>query len=103
MANANDARDPLPSDLPASAPALNDVEAGAHDGAGSPTPSQTVVDRKNKKGGLTEGDDMLDDLPDNNLMLVMPWYVVDCGARPQHADPLPASPSFSSSRRWTRP
>ncbi|RSH77336.1 uncharacterized protein EHS24_003295 [Apiotrichum porosum] len=81
MANANDARDPLPSDLPASAPALNDVEAGAHDGAGSPTPSQTVVDRKNKKGGLTEGDDMLDDLPDNNLMLVMPCLALVLSSR----------------------
>lgn len=92
--------DPLPSDLTNKAPILSDVERGyvrddkpyneieregkdgnPDAGGGSTTQSGGVDDdrhaeksknEKSKGKGLTEGDEEMDAIPENNLWLVMP-------------------------------
>ncbi|KAK4689236.1 hypothetical protein P7C73_g867, partial [Tremellales sp. Uapishka_1] len=69
---------PLPDDLPESAPVLNDLERG-YVGPGSEGRKDSVgtlvgdtkVGTKHGKG-LTEGDHEMDELPKNNLAIVMP-------------------------------
>jgi hypothetical protein len=85
---ARDEDTPLPK-LPPSAPVLNDVESAP--GSRAATPPATVPaspvsptrekekgkDRRagKKGGGLTEGDEDVEELPKNNLVIVMPSCV----------------------------
>jgi len=108
---------PIPSDLPLSAPILHDIERGyntaetrdtalpEYEKATKGSDGGAMEKRRKEKGkGLTEGDQEMDALPDNNLLIVMPAIglvlflaaldmSIVATALPTIADQLNASPS----------